>query len=191
MGGPARIGNQRLASTDNFLVQPMPIDGVLVQPATGEHFPTQLSWKSVEHFFQAAKFDAVVGGMSVWEHCREIQSVDDPLEAWSLGQSRDHPLRADWEDIKAHAMYLGVVAKYKTCPAYAKVLAETYEPIVASPSTSNWQILNRLVLERVRYELRQHFGLPPLVPSSLYEEWCSATDLPHGAAPIVVRVATI
>eukprot|EP00977_Amphora_coffeiformis_P018858 scaffold6761_cov159-Amphora_coffeaeformis.AAC.11 len=121
MGGPATIGGQRLASTSNFLIQPMQIDGVLVRASTGEHSATPLEWKSVEHYFQAAKFDAIAGRMSVWQHCRAIQLVNDPLEAWELGQSRKHPLRADWEDVKAHTMYLGVVAKYKACPEHARV----------------------------------------------------------------------
>uniref|UniRef100_A0A7S3LGZ3 NADAR domain-containing protein n=1 Tax=Amphora coffeiformis TaxID=265554 RepID=A0A7S3LGZ3_9STRA len=190
MGGPATIGGQRLASTSNFLIQPMQIDGVLVRASTGEHSATPLEWKSVEHYFQAAKFDAIAGRMSVWQHCRAIQLVNDPLEAWELGQSRKHPLRVDWEDVKAHTMYLGVVAKYKACPEHARVLAETSEPIVAGDSTSNWQQLNTLVLERIRYELRESLGLSPLVARSVYEEWCAATNLPPGAAPIVVYVAT-
>lgn len=190
MGGPATIGGQRLASTSNFLLQPMRLAGVVVNVQTGAHVSAELEWKSVEHYFQAAKFDAIGGGMPVWAHCRAIQLVNDPLEAWDLGQSRQHALRADWEDVKAYAMYLGVSAKYEQSPMHAKTFAETTESIQAGPSTSNWQRLNTIVLERVRFELREKMGLPPLVSRPVYESWCAETNLPQGAAPIIVHVTT-
>ena len=57
-----------------------------------------------------------------------------------MGQSRSHPLRADWEQVKGHAMYLGVKAKYEQNPDLARELMETKGPIRAGQSTSNWRV---------------------------------------------------
>jgi len=189
MGGPASVGGRRLQSTSNFLLAPMKILGVMVNEK-GEQTSGELEWKSCEHFLQASKFDAIEGGPPVWAHCRKIQLVPDPLQAWELGQSRAHALRKDWEAVKAHAMYICVRAKYEQHAVYAQTLAATTESIQAGPSTSNWQHLNTIVLERVRYELREQQRLEALVTRDIYEAWCKETNLPSGAAPITIHVAT-
>lgn len=83
-------------------------------------------------------------------------------------------------------MYLAVRAKYEQYPTHASELAETTGRIRAAPSTSNWQQLNSIVLERVRYELRQQAMLEPLVERNMYEKWCDVTDLPRDSKPVIV-----
>ena len=210
MGGAARVGSHKLSSTSNFLLAPMRIPGIVVtvnsstssnnaaveQGAVagqgGEHYhtytPQDLEWPTVEHYFQAAKFDVTTAAAA---HCRRIQLAADPLDAWELGQSRDFPLRSNWEAIKGYVMYTAVRTKYAQHAVYADTLAHTMiEPIQAGPSTSNWQYLNTIVLERVRYELRVERNLPNLVQRHVYDAWCAQTNLPAGAAPIVVHVLT-
>ena len=51
-------------------------------------------------------------------------------------------------------MLRAVSAKYQQYADLAEELLATEGPIVAAPSTSNWQQLNSIVLELVRDELR-------------------------------------
>ena len=145
-----------------------------------------LSGSLANIYFQAAKFDS--GSMSNWKHCRKTEQAESPLDSWSLGQSRAHELRHDWEAVKAHAMYMAVRAKYEQHPEHAVKLAETNDPISSSPSTSNWQRLNAIVLERVRYELQQRFDSKP--QSRDYEKWCDITNLPATSKSIVVYLTS-
>lgn len=176
-------------STDNFLDAPMRVPCTVVQddPDGQHHRIQQITLQTCEHYFQAVKFDGVVGGRATWEHCRAIQkSAPSPLDAWSLGQSREHPLRADWETVKGHAMYTAVRTKYEQYPCYAEEFRHTSGEIQTNESTSHWQFLNAIVLERVRYELRQAAHLPPLVNEEQYREWCRLTELPSTSQPLMV-----
>ena len=190
MGGPARIGRKALRCTDNFLDAPMKLVCTVVDGERSEE--RLIEWRTCEHFFQASKFDAELGGAATWSHCRGIQQTHSAIDAWSLGQSRSHPLRSDWEEIKAHAMYLAVHAKFDQYPSSAALLAHTTESIQAAPSTSNWQTLNSIVLERVRYEMQEKLDInqpPDESRQQAYFEWCKATDLPQCAKPVMVYLA--
>lgn len=135
MGGPAIIDGAKCRGTDNFLTEPMAIDAVV---DGGE--PTPIEWPTCEHFFQAVKFDTEKGGPATQQYIRAILETPGAGGAWSMGQSRAHPLRADWEQVKGAAMYLAVKAKYAQHPALAEELMQTTGPIRAAPSTSNWQV---------------------------------------------------
>merc|ERR1712070_462515 len=74
-------------------------------------------------------------------------------------------------------------------PALAQELVSTTGPISASPSTSNWQQLNSVILERVREELCIAAG-DPRVTEEQYIEWVKATCAPPGSQPLVVRCAS-
>jgi predicted NAD-dependent protein-ADP-ribosyltransferase YbiA (DUF1768 family) len=217
MGGSALIDGRKLESTSNFYMIPMTIPGVTVttkvndsssdninatatatatRTTTVQCTPTDLEWPSVEHYFQAAKFAVPIHDTEalhqVAAHCRAIQLAADPMQAWELGQCRDFPLRNDWEDVKANVMYTAVQAKYQQYPTtLATTFAHTTAPIYAGPSTANWQHMNTIVLERVRYELRQQLELPPLVPVHVYEGWCSITNLPSAASSTTTVGSTI
>lgn len=75
----------------NFAPYPITIDGV--------------TWPTSEHFFQAQKFDdpAIQA---------RIRAAASPMEAATLGRSRDFPLRPDWEQVKDDVMAMALHAKF-------------------------------------------------------------------------------
>mmetsp|Transcript_87205 Transcript_87205/g.260135 ORF Transcript_87205/g.260135 Transcript_87205/m.260135 type:complete len:189 (-) Transcript_87205:347-913(-) len=139
MGGPATIDGREVEHTDNFFVAPFMLDG--------------LEWPSCEHCFQALKFlgDQSSEATAIVEAIRTAVSGQ---AAWSMAQKHAELLRPDWEHVKVHAMYRAVAAKYAQYPDFARELADSVGPIETSISTADWQRMNRLILERVREELR-------------------------------------
>jgi predicted NAD-dependent protein-ADP-ribosyltransferase YbiA (DUF1768 family) len=115
--------------------------------------------KSCEHYYQYAKFKQL--DRRAQEHCRCILAADTGIEAWSLGQSRSVPLVDHFVQRKAAIMYRGVRSKYAQHPGLAKELMSTTGPIEATASTSNWQMANACILERVRAELQHEHGDAP------------------------------
>lgn len=75
-------------------------------------------WPTVEHYFQAQKF---VGT----EHEDRIRVSRSPREAKSLGQTRQLPLRSDWEDVKVDVMRAALMAKFTTHAELRHALLET------------------------------------------------------------------
>ncbi|CAB9504947.1 N-glycosidase YbiA [Seminavis robusta] len=132
MGGPASAGGRTLRSTDNFLHAPIILRCVIVDEE-GVEKEEEVVWRTCEHFFQASKFDPNSGGRATWDQCRAIQEISSPIGAWELGQSRKHPLRKDWEEMKGKAMYLCVRAKFDQYPEYAAELIATADPTLPNP----------------------------------------------------------
>ena len=62
-------------------------------------------WPTVEHYFQAQKF-------SDSSHQQTIQQAPSPEQAKQLGQSREHPLRPDWDTIKERVMKCALRKKF-------------------------------------------------------------------------------
>lgn len=62
------------------------------------------TYQTNEHYFQSKKF---VG--KAYEE--EVASAKTAYDAFELGQSRQHPIREDWETAKEVVMYEGL--KYK------------------------------------------------------------------------------
>ena len=124
-----------------------------------------LSWPTVEHYFQAMKFP----GAQNETYRERIRSEWDPQGAKALGQTRDIPLRSDWEDVKEQVMLKGLREKFSD-PRLRDVLLGTGDRSLreASPQDSYWGIgpdgmgRNRLgyLLEQVREELRLRSWLP-------------------------------
>jgi len=75
----------------NFYPAPFRLDGVL--------YPT------VEHAYQASKFDDTA-------HAQAILDAETPRAAKKLGQTRDVPLRPDWDARKQTLMLHWVAAKF-------------------------------------------------------------------------------
>mmetsp|Transcript_38704 Transcript_38704/g.44198 ORF Transcript_38704/g.44198 Transcript_38704/m.44198 type:complete len:185 (+) Transcript_38704:114-668(+) len=180
MGGPATIGGKEVPSTDNFLPKKIRFPCVIVKD--GSECKEEVEWKSVEHLFQAMKFDSTK--TETKGHCRNIQEAEDAWNALFLGRSRKHPLREGWEEVKGHAMYLAVKAKYDQNPECSSELVNTTGPILGAPD--HWQELNSNVLERVRFELSSESKGEE---STEYKNWCQATDLPDGSEPIKVYLS--
>ena len=65
-------------------------------------------WPTVEHYFQAAKF---FGTDDAW--AEQIREAATPAKAKSMGRSREHPLRRDWDRVKDDVMRVAVRAKFE------------------------------------------------------------------------------
>ena len=62
-------------------------------------------WKTVEHYFQAMKFNDI-------DYQEEIRLTSSPAQVKKLGNSRLYTIKDDWEDIKDDIMYEAVLAKF-------------------------------------------------------------------------------
>jgi len=117
-------------------------------------------WPTVEHWFQAQKFV----GPGLAQHRERIRQARTPKEAKRLGQSRRHPLRSDWEDVKERVMVEALRRKFAKPVLRELLLSTERRPLVeASPTDAYWgsgpdgRGRNRLghLLEQGREELRQ------------------------------------
>ena len=114
-------------------------------------------WQTVEHYFQAQKF---VG--TPQEHA--IQIASDPMRAKVMGNSRDFPLRSDWEVAKDSIMRDAVRAKFSQHEDIREILLGTGDEVIieAAYNDSYWgngpdglgQNKLGLTLMKVRNELR-------------------------------------
>jgi ribA/ribD-fused uncharacterized protein len=66
-----------------------------------------LWWPTSEHYFQAQKFAGT-------PRSDQIRQARSPKIAASMGRSRQHPLRPDWEQVKDTIMLQGVLKKFET-----------------------------------------------------------------------------
>ncbi|MBO9998510.1 MAG: NADAR family protein [Cyanobacteria bacterium SID2] len=92
-------------------------------------------WPTSEHYFQAQKF---VTTDPQWFD--RIQTVKTPKEATTLGRSRKHPLREDWEQVKDDVMEKAVFQKFKTHADLRTLLLETGNSSIVenSPIDAYW-----------------------------------------------------
>jgi ribA/ribD-fused uncharacterized protein len=137
--------NEPFGFMSNFYPSPITIDG--------KHYST------VEHYFQSQKF---VGSA----HELEIIKAAKPVEAFRLGQSREFPIRKNWEEVKDEVMYRGLHAKYTQIEELKKLLLDTKDRRLVEHTTNdkywadgggNGKGKNRLgeLLMRLRTELRK------------------------------------
>lgn len=115
-------------------------------------------WPTVEHFFQAQKFESL-------EIRDRIRRALTPKEARTMGQSRSFPLRPDWDDVRESVMLYALRLKFKTPTARDLLISTSDRPLVeSSPYDYYWAAgqdgtgQNRLghLLMQVRAELTQH-----------------------------------
>ncbi len=81
-------------------------------------FLDDAEWPSVEHYFQAMKFEDS-------GYREEIRSAPHPKKARKLGRSRWRTLRADWPKIRKVIMTRAVYIRCRTHPEVAARLLET------------------------------------------------------------------
>jgi ribA/ribD-fused uncharacterized protein len=120
-----------------------------------------LWWPTVEHYFQAQKFEDAV-------YCEQIRTAPTPKKAADLGRSRAVSLRADWEQVKDEVMARAVLQKFRTHATLRELLLSTGDEdlVENAPGDFYWGCgrdgsgLNRLgtILQDVRERLR---GEPP------------------------------
>jgi N-glycosidase YbiA len=116
-----------------------------------------LWWPTVEHFFQAQKFDDPA-------YRERIRRATRPKDAKALGMTRQLPLRSDWETAKERVMLEAVRTKFQTHEKLARLLLSTGRRLIVenAPMDSYWGCgpdgsgLNKLgyILMRVREGLR-------------------------------------
>lgn len=117
-----------------------------------------LWWPTVEHYFQAMKFDDP-------SYAEQIRRARKPKDAKALGMTRHLPLRPDWEGIKETFMLDALRCKFKTHAIPRDLLLGTGKAkiIENAPMDAYWgcgpdgQGRNRLgaLLMQVRGELTE------------------------------------
>ncbi|MEM9973595.1 MAG: NADAR family protein [Pseudomonadota bacterium] len=75
-------------------------------------------WPTVEHYFQAQKFEDAA-------YREKIRRADRPKEAKALGLTRKLPIRSDWEAVKVEVMQAAVRQQFATHPALRALLLNT------------------------------------------------------------------
>ncbi len=92
-----------------------------------------LWWPTVEHYFQAQKFNDD-------DYGEKIRNAHSPKQATELGRSRKIPIRTDWEEVKDSIMYNAVLKKFQTHKKLAKLLLSTgtEEIIENAPEDYSW-----------------------------------------------------
>jgi ribA/ribD-fused uncharacterized protein len=90
-------------------------------------------WKTVEHYFQAQKFEDS-------EYCEKIRNAPDPKTAAVWGRSRKIPLRPDWEAVKDSIMKKAVLKKFQLHDNIREILLDTgdQEIVENSPTDYYW-----------------------------------------------------
>jgi N-glycosidase YbiA len=114
-------------------------------------------WPTVEHYFQAQKFEDK-------DYREKIRRAGRPKEAKALGMTRQMPLRSDWEEVKDGVMLDAVGGKFRTHAKLAALLLSTENRMIVenAPMDAYWGCgpdgsgLNKLgtILMQVRKELR-------------------------------------
>ena len=115
-----------------------------------------LWWPTVEHFFQAQKFDDP-------EYREKIRRASRPKDAKALGMTRHPPLRSDWEAVKDGVMLDAIRIKFETYEMPRLLLLSTGKRLIVenAPLDAYWGCgpdgsgLNKLgqLLMKVREEL--------------------------------------
>jgi len=139
----------------NFAATPIFLDGQI--------------WPTVEHFFQASKFDAQ-------ELRQQIRNMPTPFLAAQTGRDKKNVLIADWHVKRVRVMKDALLAKFKQHPTLLGALIETGDAVIVehTKNDSYWgdngdgtgeNMLGRLLME-VRLELKELLAVPtiPLPP---------------------------
>ena len=90
-------------------------------------------WPTVEHYYQANKFTAPT-------YIEHIRLAATPRAAKNLGQTRDVPMRADWESYRMTAMLRALASKFTQHQSLQQKLLATGDALLieASPHDSFW-----------------------------------------------------
>lgn len=129
-------------------------------------------WNTVEHYFQANKFED--------ENIKsKIKAMDSPMKAANEGRNKNNAIRSDWEKIKEGIMLRALLSKFLQHPKLRKELILTgSDKIVEHSKNDNYWAdggdgsgRNRLgeLLMTVRNEVQLYSNdpdliLPPWIP---------------------------
>lgn len=94
-----------------------------------------MEWPTSEHLFQALKFKG-----SDDKYFDEFAAANSPAIAKKMGQSRNHPLRKDWEEVKDEVMYFIIHIKATQHPEVLDELLATddQEIVENAPNDLYW-----------------------------------------------------
>ncbi len=113
-------------------------------------------WRTMEHYFQAMKFEGT-------PQFDRILDSGSPKQAKDLGQSRATPIRADWDEVKESIMLTGLRAKFLNSDLKVLLVGTGKKKLIEnSPYDKYWGIgpngkgKNRLgvLLMQLREELK-------------------------------------
>lgn len=88
-------------------------------------------WPSVEHYFQAMKFDDMA-------YREKIRQAPTAKAARKLGQARFKPVRKDWQAVRETVMTRAVYIKARTHDAIAERLLETGDQVIIERSNYDY-----------------------------------------------------
>ena len=88
-------------------------------------------WPSVEHYYQAMKFDEA-------QYRERIRQSDHPKKARKLGRSRWKKRRGDWRQVKVTVMMRAVYIKCRTHPEIAEALLATGDQMLVESSNYDY-----------------------------------------------------
>ena len=114
-------------------------------------------WKTVEHYYQAQKFDDP-------NYRKRIAKASTPKMAKAMGLTRDFPIRPDWDTVRDAVMLAAIRVKFSKHKVLTELLLSTRDEELAesAPHDYYWGVggdgngQNRLglILQQVRVELR-------------------------------------
>lgn len=107
----------------NFYLSPF------VLPRCDDDDAELITWPTVEHYFQAAKFFT-----SDPTHAELILKCKTPTDAKRLGCDRRRKLRADWEDAKNGVMTRAITAKFDQHRTLRQWLIQTGDRVLVEDS---------------------------------------------------------
>jgi len=87
-------------------------------------------WNTVEHYFQASKFDDE-------QIKKKIQSFESPMKAATEGRNRKNILVEDWDLIKESVMYNALKCKFVQHPKLMQELLSTKDCILIEHTTND------------------------------------------------------
>lgn len=94
-----------------------------------------LHWPTVEHYFQAQKFE----GPGAPEYREQIRLARSPRAAKALGRSRGFPIRPDWDSVREDVMRYALERKFADPRLRALLLGTGDRPLVEdSPYDRYW-----------------------------------------------------
>ena len=100
----------------NFAKYPIEVDGKI--------------WPTSEHYFQASKFPGS-------DYAEAIRQQPSPKIAAKMGNSHEHPLRPDWEEVKESVMRKAVLAKFTQHPDLRAWLLDTGDAVLVEHTTKD------------------------------------------------------
>lgn len=94
-------------------------------------------YRSVENYFQSQRF---VGTDD--DYSELIRNKTNSALCRAMGKSKEHPARADWDDVKNEIMFRGLLAKFQTHPELATTLEKTGDALIEeeNPADDYWGI---------------------------------------------------